>query len=474
MPQKKYSLESKNPYTTVWNLAWPQVLLMFYHFWIGMADVFVAGKINFQVQGALGVISSCLFFMLILAVSVASGGATAISQSIGAGRLLRAKRYGCLCLALAFCFSILLVGVGLPGRDLLISLLQIPPGSREIMKDIFPVFIILLPAYYALLTSNAIFRARREMTIPARTMLFVTLINIWLDFGLGLGYFGFPDMGYMGIAWATFYSVSFGALFNLFILWRKELFRFSVFPSLRWIRQGIVYLFKVAWPAGIMQIAWQTGYLTLWAVVGSLPENADIAMAGMAVGLRIESLLFLLGAAFNMTASVLVGNYLGAGDKHEAKRFGYRVWAIGVASIIVLAAVLWQFADPFIAFLVELSSTAQTEESLRQAMVREEAGNYLYFNLLAIPFTLTSMIIGGALVGAGATLYNFMVFGLTIWCIRLPLAFILGHYVLGQAKGVWIAMLVSQIVQAFVILWVFHYKNWARFGMMQQKKQVAS
>ena len=43
------------------------------------------------------------------------------------------------------------------------------------------------------------------------------------------------------------------------------------------------------------------------------------ALAGMTAGIRIESLLFLPGFAFNMTASILVGHELGAGRPDEAK-----------------------------------------------------------------------------------------------------------------------------------------------------------
>lgn len=449
--------ETARPYRTIWRLVWPQALMMFFHFWIGFADVYVAGLLNREVQAALGLITSCLFFLLIVAVAVANGSVASISQSMGAGREKRAARYVGLCLELALGMGALLSVAGMGAKDALLFVMRVPEVIQGVTGDFLDIYALVLPPYYVLLITNAIFRARREVMTPTTTMLLITVVNALADFGLGLGLWGLPNLGHQGLAWATFWSVSAGAVLNLVILRRKGLLTRSAFPPLRWIRRGLPYLVKVAWPSGLMQILWQTGYLVLFAITASLPEDSVNALAGMTAGIRIESILFMPGMAFNMTASVLVGHYLGAGDPASAKRFGYRVWALGVVSITLVTVVVWQFVQPLAAFL----ST--------EAGVRAQIESYLFFNLLAIPFTLTSMIMGGALNGAGATLYSSVVFGATVWGVRLPLAWLLGHVLLAEAMGVWLAMLVSQAVQAACLLWVFQFKDWPRFALRARR-----
>ncbi len=92
---------SRAPYRTIWNLAWPQIIMMVFHFFIGMADVWVAGYINREVQASLGIISQSLFFLLVVAVAFANGAVAAISQSVGAGLHKRVQRYVGLCLIIA-------------------------------------------------------------------------------------------------------------------------------------------------------------------------------------------------------------------------------------------------------------------------------------------------------------------------------------------------------------------------------------
>jgi len=459
MSKPPKDFDPNRPYAAIWRLAWPQVLMMFAHFLVGFVDVYVAGKLSSEVQASLGVITSSLFFMLIIAISLANGAVAAISQSIGAGNHRRAGRYVGLSLMLGAAAGVLILVVGLPGKNLFLNLLQIPDEITEVARYFLSVYLLMLPAYCLLIVTNAVFRARKEVQFPLFAMIVILIANTIGDFGLGLGMWGMPNLGYKGLAWATFGSVLAGTVFNLAVFSAKGLLRRKTFPPMRWVKVGLPYLFKVAWPAGLMQVLWQTGYLVLFAITAALPREPVQAMAAMTAGLRVESLLFLPGFAFNMTASVLVGHYLGAGKPDEAKKYGIRIWAIGVGIMSVATLVVWQFADPIAGLLTA------------EAGVREEMVRYLAYNMAAIPFTLTVMILGGAFVGAGATFYNMMIFGGTVWLFRLPLAYALGHQVYGEAVGVWMAQFASQFVQAMVVLAVYRYGNWTRFAMANHRKK---
>lgn len=448
---------SRAPYRTIWNLAWPQLLMMLFHFLVGMVDVWVAGHIDREVQASLGIISQSLFFLLVVAMAVANGAVAAISQSLGAGLYKRVKRYVGLCLILAGILGGAFLAIGLPLKDLLLSAMQIPDVMQPVTTYFLTVYLMLLPPYYVLIITNAIFRARKQVMYPLYSMILVTVLNTVLDLGLGLGWFGMPNIGFKGLAWATFGSVAAGAALNLVVLAKQGLLKPESFAPWRWMKRAFPYLAKVAWPSGLMQIVWHSGYMVLYAITASLPFNAVDALAGMAIGLRIEALLFLPAFAFNMTASILIGHYLGARQPEEAKKFGYRILRIGVVGITLFAFVVWQFIDPWVGLLT------------RDPVVAAQAVNYLKWNVLAIPFTLTSMILAGAFNGAGATMWNMIIMGSATWGIRLPLAYALGHVFMENAEGIWIAMFASQIVQSSILLYVYTFKNWQRFAMIKNR-----
>ncbi|OEU65774.1 MAG: MATE family efflux transporter [Desulfovibrio sp. S3730MH75] len=449
---------TNSPYKTIWHLSWPQILMMIFHLMIGLVDVWVAGKLGREIQASMGMVSQSLFFFLVIGMAVANGSVAAISQSIGAGLMIRAKRYVGLCFQLGAMLGSVILLIGFPFRNGILTVLRVPEEMRYVMEYFIEIFLYLLPLYYLLIITNAIFRAQKQVMLPLYSMIIVTVMNTVLDLGLGLGMWGFPNLGYKGVALATFYSVSAGAAFNVFLLYKSGSLRKKSFPPFKWVRSAFPYLLKVAWPSGLMQLVWHSGYLVLYSITASLPFENVVALAGMTAGIKIESILFLPAFAFNMTASIIIGHYLGDGKPEEAKKFGYRILFLAIVFISITALILWQYIRPITAIIAP------------EVVVLDEAVNYLFFNMLAIPFTLTSMIMAGALNGAGATLYNLAIFTFTVWGFRLPLAYYFGHQIYESATGVWIAMLLSQIVQASIMFYAFSCLNWQKFSMIKKKR----
>jgi len=249
-------------------------------------------------------------------------------------------------------------------------------------------------------------------------------------------------------------------LFSLAVLYRQGLLRRKSFAPWCWVKKAFPYLFKVAWPAGLMQVVWHSAYMVLFAITAALPVGSVIALAGMSAGIRVESLLFLPGFAFNFTASILVGNYLGKGDIAGAKRMGYLVMLFGLGLVSTLTLILWLFIEPVAVFIAP-----DPEVSL-------EAINYLKYNMAAIPFLLVSMILGGSLTGAGATFYQMIVMGSSAWLVRIPLAWYLGHIYMQEATGIWLAMFISMVVQAMLMLYFYQFKDWTRFAQRKSRRIV--
>lgn len=446
------------PYATIWNLAWPQVVMMFFHFLIGFVDVWVAGRISREAQACMGVMSQAMFFFMVVAIALANGSVAAISQSSGAGLPRRIKRFVGLSVGLGTLTGVVILILGLLFDEHFLSLLQIPAELMPIAEYLLQVSLYILPAYYLFTISNAFFRAQKIVTLPLYSMILVTGVNTVLDLGLGLGLWGLPNLGYKGIAWATFASILCGTVYNFVMMLRCGLLSAQSLAPWRWIRLALPYLIKVAGPAGLMQLVWHSAYMVLYAITASLPYENVVAMAGMSAGIRIEALLFLPGIAFNFTASILVGHYLGQGRKEEAKRMGYRIMVVGVVAMSIITGLLWLVIEPVIAFVAP------------DPDVQAEAIRYLAWNMAATPPMLAAMILGGAFTGAGATMYQAVIFGTAAWLVRLPLAYVLGHLVLKSANGVWMAMFASVLVQCATMLYFYHYKDWYQFTLRKNRR----
>lgn len=437
----------------IWGLTWPQLLMMYIMFFSGIVTVWAAGQISSHVQAGLGLITQCGLFLMVVIMSIASGATAAISQSMGMGKILRAKLYISTTVIGSLCLGVIMGPFGWYFGDEILWLIQTPPEIMPMCRELWHVSILGLPLQYVYFSTGVMFRATRLVMPPLQVAALVCGANFIGSLGFGLGWFGLPAYGYYGLIWTNVLTQGLGAAANCLLLIRSGYLQFAVLPTFRWLKGALPYLVRVALPAGAAAIVWQSGYLTLFILVASLPVDSVAALAGLTAGLRAEALLFMPGMAFNMTCSILVGNSLGEGKPEQARSLGLRITLAAAAIMSVAALFIWPFRPEIANFLSSDIST------------KSQIVNYLTFNLASTPFSIASTVMGGIMVGAGATRYNLLVYGGTFWAVRLPLGWLLGHWLTFGAVGVFAAMAISQALQASVMFYVVTKKNWPRFAM---------
>jgi MATE family multidrug resistance protein len=433
------------------------MLMMYFVFFSGLTIVWTAGQIDAGVQAALGMVTHTGMFLMVVVMALSSGATAAVSQSFGARKQRRARRYVCATVLGSAGLGLIMALAGARFGDEILRLLLVPESIVPIARELWLAAMFALPAQYLYSSTAVVFRAARQVMPPLWVAALTCLVNLLACLGFGLGRFGLPDCGYMGLAWTNVGVQCLGAACNCWLLRRSGYLRFRDWPDVRWLRKGLPYLAGVSLPAGAASLVWQSGYLTLFVLVASLPQDSVNALAGLTAGQRTEALLFLPGMAFNMSVAVLVGNCLGAGRPDEAKRVALNLVALGTAAMSLIAALLWFFRPELARMLSHNPGT--------QAQIV----SYLNYNLLSTPFSIASTIMGGIMVGAGATRYNLAVFGGTFWLVRLPLGWLLGHALWGTSSGVFLAMLLSQCLQAGIMLHVVLRRDWARFAMRGRK-----
>ena len=433
--------------TTIWQISWPMMLIMVFNFAVGFTDIYVAGLISPEIQAAVGFVSQLYFLLIIIANAISTGSIALVSRNIGAANGAQAVANAKQSLIFGVFCAIGLTLTALLFYREIIATAGFPSAIRATAETFFRIFACALGPNYLLIISNGIFRASGEVKKPLLTMFIVSVINVIGDFVLVFGLFSLPRMGYAGIAVATAFSVSVGMVINLFLFstrrW-KHLYKRPWTIALATMRQIIA----LGWPAALLQIAWNAGSIVLYNILGRLGESSISALAAITNGLRIEAIIFLPAFALNMAASVLVGQNLGAGNPTRAAQLGWRTALLGVAFLSILAGVIFLGADQCAGILT------------RDPAVRAETTRYLKINMLSEPFMALSLILGGGLQGAGDTKGTMKVIITGMWVVRLPLAFVLA-FVLGYgAPGVWLAMLVSMVVQGILMALRFYKGDW--------------
>ncbi|MBA4423743.1 MAG: hypothetical protein C0390_11715 [Syntrophus sp. (in: bacteria)] len=431
----------------IWQLSWPMLLIMIFNFFVGFVDVYVAGFISPEVQAAVGFVSLLYFFVIIIANAISIGTVALVSRAIGGGDFARALDvarqsliFGCLVAAV-----LTLVGIFL-SREI-VAATGFPEKIREIAETLLRIFSIALGANYLLIISSSLFRASGDVLYPLFTMFIVSAVNILGAFVLVFGWFLFPRLGYAGIGVATAVSVTLGMGINL-VLFSRSRWR-SIYNG-SWVLsfETMKKIVDIGWPAAMLQIAWNAGTIILYNFLGRLGEESITAMAAISNGLRIEALIFLPAFALNMSASVLIGQNLGAANPERAERVVWRIAAAGVVTLSALALAVFLRAEAFAALVA------------KDPAVLAETTHYLRINMIAQPFIALSLALSGGLHGAGDTRGTMWVIIIAMWLIRLPITYGLAFPLGFGATGVWWAMVISVVCQSFLMAGRFHSGKW--------------
>jgi MATE family multidrug resistance protein len=443
------SLTIGSLWENIWRISWPMFLIMVFSFLVGFADVYVAGFIGPEVQAAVGFISQLYFLITIIANAISIGTLALISRAVGSGDTKRAVAVARQSLILSLLIAAAITAVCLLFYRGIVSFAGFPAGTRIIAEKFLRIFALSLGPNYILIISNAIFRATGEVKKPLLAMFLVSLVNIAGDFVLVFGIPPFPKMGYAGIAVSTAASVTAGMAISLLLFtigWWRSLY------SERWkvSAETVVRIIRLGWPAAMLQIAWNAGTIVLYNILGRLGEASITAMASITNGLRIEAIIYLPAFALNMTASVLVGQNLGAEQPDRAEKAGWKISQVGVVFISLLAVAIFIFAEG-------LASLLTSDPS-----VVAETTRYLRFNMLSEPFMALSVVLGGGLQGAGDTKGTMWVIIIGMWFVRLPLAYAFALVLGYGATGVWAAMITSMAFQGILMAIRFRSGHWKK------------
>jgi len=424
-----------------WQLCWPMTLIMFYEFLVGMADVYVAGKIGRDVQAAYGLAFQIYFIFIIVGIAFSIGIVSVISRLFTDTE--KRKEFGdaistSLVITIAAGILFTVAGVFLAGW--IINLCNVPSELKPYAAPLLRIYSLAFLFDYVLLSSNGILRSTGHIKKSLISMTVTCLLNIVLNFVLVF----YTPLGVAGIGWATVISLGTGALINL--LFMKKLFT----VSLAFSRDVLKKIMEISWPSGLLQAIWQLGAMMLFLIIAQLPRYNVETLAAFTNGLKIESAIFLPAFAFNMANSVVVGNLLGKRDNNNAFLGGI-ITAIGGVIVVSCLTVIIMFNAKSIAGML----------SENQIVIRESI-KYIYIALICEPILAWGIVLGGGLNGAGDTKSVMVITTIGVWCIRIPLSYLLGIKIGLGAIAIWWSMNLSVFFQSVMLTYRFYGKKWMK------------
>lgn len=332
------------------------------------------------------------------------------------------------------------------------SLVRLIGGSAAVTPLVMRYLDFVIPALPAVMLTQigpACFRGAGDMVSGMATMAVVNVVNVVVGWALILGWFGLPKLGWdaLGIGTAAGYCV--GGLLQLGLLAGGRAGMRITVARLKPDGHLIRRILRIGVPGGLDSILVVLCHFWFVGIVFSLGE---VAGAAHGVAVRVESLAYLPGTAFQVAATTMVGLYLGAGDLHRASRSVLTASLVCVGVMSAAAAGFFVFGEPLARLVVGDS----------QPQVVETAADLLKIVALCIPAFALQIVLGGALRGAGDTRWPFAFTLIGLLGVRIPLAYLFSGPLELGVHGAWYAMIADIFVRCSLVSWRFWHGGWKR------------
>ena len=385
----------------------------------GITGVNIGSQINILVTGA--------------AFGLAVGGTVLIAQYGGAKKFdEQRKTIGTLFTAYMI-LSVVCSAVMLLLNTTLLDVLKTPQVAYTEAKNYYNICMAGLVFMFAYNVISAILRGMGDSKRPLYFVLIATIVNIIGDIIL-VGPF---KMGAAGAAYATVAAQALSVVLSLIYLAKNHFFNGYSKSDFKIDKEKMKMLLKLGLPSSVQQVVVSFSFLTLTALVNSLPI-ADIASACQGIGGKVNSFAVLPALAMSSAVSSMAGQNIGAGETARAKKTMLTGMGIAFAISVVVFVIVELFPQP----IISLFDTNPDVIAIGSEYMR-----FIALDYLLVPFVFC---MNGLAIGAGYT--NFALFNACFSSIivRVPAAYLvveftnLGFNGIGLATG--LASLASIIV----------------------------
>jgi putative MATE family efflux protein len=302
---------------------------------------------------------------------------------------------------------------------------------------------------------NQALRGSGDAQTPLKALIIANILNIILDPLLIMGYGPFPQMGVAGAAIATALTRGIGFIFlflhltvghstlqfkvrytklNLFLM--KRIISIGSFSSLQVFIREVSFLF-------LMRLVASFGAVTL---------------AAYGIGARLRMAIMVPGLGFANSASVLIGQNMGAKQPERATESAWRTVLYYEFIAIPLATIFIIFAPQLVAIFA------------KQPEVIRIGTSFLRYLGVTFPFLALSLVLGQAMNGAGDTAAPTIINAIAQLGVRIPLAYIFALVVGMGSSGIWLGINASDIAQGLGMVFLFKSGHWKKVYAKHREK----
>lgn len=441
---KKVELTSGSINRSIFSLAIPMVMELVMESVFVSVNLLIIAKLGDKVLGLVGITDNYINFAYAIAVGLGIAAATLTARRAGEKDKEGMGRTAQYIILLALFFAVLIGGVSCFFASEIVDFLGINASTVTEGVSFSRLVFLSIGLVILRLSVNGLFRGAGDADIAMKSLWICHISNIIfaviLVFGLGF----IPAFGLMGLAYATVLSRLLGVLYQAFIFATGKT-SISIRVPLQLDIPLLQKILKLAFGGLVQYIIPTSSWLIMVKIISTFGTTA---LAGYIIAQRIASVATMPAWGIGNAAGVLTGQNLGAGEPERAEKTVWRAGTINM-TYLVLVALFWQIAAEYV---VKFFTT--------EPEVAKYAVQYIHVVSMAYLLLGFTMVISRALNAAGNILQVTLLYLVMFYVIQLPLAYLLGVRFQWELRGIFTAIVSSEIVLAVLFLMIFKNGKW--------------
>lgn len=426
-------------------LAIPAVGEMTLYMMIWIFDTMMIGKYGGQLAvSSVGLSTEIIysFFNIIIAVGVSTALTSLISRAIGSKDYKKAEIIANAGIKIAVVLALIFFSLLFFVPDKILNLAgatkeMLPLATRYAKISSFSFFLLTLSS-----TTNGIFRGIKDTKTSLYVAGSINIVNLFLDYVLIFGNFGFPEWGITGAAVATVAGNFIGILLQWSRLKRLP-FKISLFSYVS--KKDIWEIIRFAVPSGLQEANFSLSRLLGLTFILSLGTTA---FAANQIGIAIEAISTMPGWGVAIACTALVGHSIGENNPNKSQE--YTLYSTIIASIFmgILACFFFFIPRTLVSFFIN----KQEIDVIKIGAICLQVAAFEQ-----IPIAIVT-VLGSYFKGIGNPKTPFYVSFFTNWFLRLPIAFYFISILRLPVYIYWFITTFQWLVES-VILYYLYRKN---------------
>lgn len=405
-------------------LMWPLLLEQLLAITVGLADSMMVATVGDAAISAVSLVDSISTLMIYIFTAMATGGAAVAGQYIGLKQKDDACRAGQQLIALLGVVSVTLVALLYLFRTQILTLVfgHIEPDVMAATNTYYLYVMASIPGIALYNGGAALFRTMGRSDVSLKVSLLMNSINVA---GNAILIFGFK-MDVAGVAIPTLISRTVAAAVILGMLKNRELLlHLADVRSFRVDMRLMRNIFYIGVPSGVENGMFQLGKLALFSLVSTFGTASIVANA---IGNTIGNFNCFAGQAINLGLAAVVSQCVGAGEYDQARMYLKKIMKATYALMTGVNLVIFALL-PLI--MRAYNVTAEAKE-LAVAVLLIHGGAAALIWTPAFMFTAFLRAVGDARFTMLASM-------LSMWLVRVLMAYVLGKLLGYGVIGVWVA-----------------------------------